>query len=186
MAEPIRNFTPARDARAELRRNVEQAPIEHAEAVLAAYAVLQQAHDDGALDRLQGLLGARPMLLGKLSEFANSPEAICAMRNLLAAARLLGELDPALLDRIGKAMSASRGFEQREPASLWRILRRLTSPGSRRTLAALVGVVEAVGQESSSEIGSSRGESHRIPILLPVIAVSAIAIVISYWVGKSS
>lgn len=183
MAEPIRNFTPTRDAREELRRKVDQAPVEHAQAVLAAYAVLQQAHDDGALDRLQGLLGARPMLFGKLSEFANTPEAICAMRNLLVAAKILGELDPEVLDRVAKAMAEKRAFNQSTPPSLWRILRRLSSPGSRRTFAVIAGIAESLGAESGPEQDNA---SYRVPAVVPVIAVAAIAVVVSYWVGKNS
>ena len=47
MAQPIPLEIPPRNPRAELRSRLEQAPEEHAEAVLAAYEVLQQLHERG-------------------------------------------------------------------------------------------------------------------------------------------
>ena len=45
MAQPIPLEIPPRNPRAELRSRLEQAPEEHAEAVLAAYEVLQELHE---------------------------------------------------------------------------------------------------------------------------------------------
>ncbi len=44
MAQPIPLEIPPRNPRAELRSRLELAPEEHAEAVLAAYEVLQELH----------------------------------------------------------------------------------------------------------------------------------------------
>ena len=57
MAEPIQ-FTVGRDVREELRHKVENAPINHAEAVLAVYELLKEAQDHGVLDTLRGAIGA--------------------------------------------------------------------------------------------------------------------------------
>ncbi len=57
VAVDIRDFTPV-DSREDLIRRVEQAPVEHAEAVLAAYDLLQRMHEKGLLDLLNGLLSA--------------------------------------------------------------------------------------------------------------------------------
>jgi hypothetical protein len=54
IAVDFREFTPA-DSREDLIRRVEQAPVEHAEAVLAAYDLLQRLHEKGLLDLLNGL-----------------------------------------------------------------------------------------------------------------------------------
>ena len=49
MARPIAlEFSP-REPAAELRSKLENAPAEHAEALLAAYEVLQAMHDQGVL-----------------------------------------------------------------------------------------------------------------------------------------
>jgi hypothetical protein len=45
MAQPIPLEIPPRNPRAELLSRVELAPEEHAEAILAAYEVLQQLHE---------------------------------------------------------------------------------------------------------------------------------------------
>ncbi|MBV8631733.1 MAG: DUF1641 domain-containing protein, partial [Silvibacterium sp.] len=61
MARPIEltpKFSPAQGAREELKRRVDAAPVEHGEALLDAYELLQQLHESGTLDVLRGLLGA--------------------------------------------------------------------------------------------------------------------------------
>jgi hypothetical protein len=53
MARPIAlEFSP-RDPAAELRSKLQNAPAEHAEALLAAYEVLRAMHDQGVLDILR-------------------------------------------------------------------------------------------------------------------------------------
>ena len=52
MARPIALEFPPRDPAAELRSKLENAPAEHAEALLAAYEVLQALHEqDGTVAR---------------------------------------------------------------------------------------------------------------------------------------
>jgi hypothetical protein len=51
VAVDFRSFTPV-DARVDLIKKVEGAPVEHAEAVLAAYELLQQLHEKGILELL--------------------------------------------------------------------------------------------------------------------------------------
>jgi hypothetical protein len=58
VAVDFRDFKPV-DSREDLIRRVEQAPIEHAAAVLAAYDLLQLLHEKGLLDLLNGLLSGR-------------------------------------------------------------------------------------------------------------------------------
>src|ERR1700680_2676358 len=58
MAQPIPLEIPPRNPRAELRARLEQAPEEHAEAVLAAYVVLQELHNRGVLEVMRGALAA--------------------------------------------------------------------------------------------------------------------------------
>jgi len=188
VAEPIRNYTPRRDVREELRRKVEEAPIEHAQAVLSAYQLLQEAQDHGVLDTLRGGIGAGETLIGTVSEYANTPEGICLLRNGLAAARLLGEMDPALLDGLAKALSQHRHSRQENdaPPSLWRILQRLTNRDSRRTLGLLAGVTESFGRARERGDQPMGKGNMRVPAIVPVIAVSAIAVVVSYWLGRNS
>ena len=80
MAKPVPLQLPARDPREELRSRLDSAPTEHADALLAAYQVLQGLHDSGMLEVLRGLLGsgdkvletavdaARAVFLGHMSD----------------------------------------------------------------------------------------------------------------------
>ena len=63
MAQPIPLEIPPRNPRAELRSRLEQAPEEHAEAVFAAYEVLQQLHERGVLEIMRGALAASDEIL---------------------------------------------------------------------------------------------------------------------------
>ena len=51
MARPIPLELPKHDPREELRVRLQQAPAEHAEAVLASFEVLQGLHDCGVLEQ---------------------------------------------------------------------------------------------------------------------------------------
>ena len=149
MAEHI-EFTVRRDVRQELSRKVAEAPVQHAEAILAAYELLQEAQDHGVLDTLRGAIGAGDAFIEKAAEYANTPEGIRTMRNLLVLGKLAGQIDPALLQRAVGALTASfpdPNSPQVDPPSLWQILRRLTGPESRRTLGILAGFTEHFGRE---------------------------------------
>jgi len=128
MAKPIPLLIPPRDPRAELRDRLDRAPDEHADAVLAAYDVLQQLHDQGILDIISGGLAARNEILGMLVKDANTPTAIRVMRNLLFGSRVLNTQAPP-----GK------------PAGLFTLFRRLQSEDSRRGLTAAVAFLESFG-----------------------------------------
>jgi len=87
MAQPIRFSVPAPDPRAVLRDRVDRAPEEHAQAILAAYELLQALHDRGILDVTTSALRASDELLEKVVDSANTPDAIRAIRNLMFWAR---------------------------------------------------------------------------------------------------
>jgi len=177
MAEPIRMYTPHADARDQLRRKLENAPVDHADALLAAYDLLQQAQDHRVLDTLRGAIGAGDGIIGKISEYANTPEGVRLLRNLLAAVRLLGELDPALLHAAAKGMSQAK--TPTPQSSLLETLRRLTGPDSRRALARVAEFTESfghalsAGQEgSSSERPSRAGNGAAVPVFFATAVVT--------------
>src|SRR5437868_12777067 len=58
MAQPIPLELPARDPRAELQARLQNAPLDHAQALMAAYEVLQGLHDRGVFEMLRGALGS--------------------------------------------------------------------------------------------------------------------------------
>jgi uncharacterized protein YjgD (DUF1641 family) len=137
MANPIR-FTPAPiDPKLELQKRVDAAPVEHAEALLVAWDVLQAAHDKGLLDALHGVIETKDTIAGKLAEYAKLPEGIAGIRNLLTAAKILTELDPEVLEQLSKAVAGASANHKKEsrPPSLWQIGKRAMSEDGRRGLS---------------------------------------------------
>jgi uncharacterized protein YjgD (DUF1641 family) len=173
MAHPI-EFKPAPlDPKRELMRRVEAAPNEHAEALLAAWGLLQTAHDQGILDLAQGLMGGKDIIAGKLAEAANLPESLAAIRNGIALARVLASFDPDMLQRLARALDESsretmvhediaakhgekaakahdtgKGKKKPEekPPSLWRIAKMAVSEDGRRGMAFGMKLLTAVGR----------------------------------------
>jgi uncharacterized protein YjgD (DUF1641 family) len=149
MAQPIPLEVAPRDAREELRTRLEQAPVEHAEAVLAAYALLQEMHDQGLLELARGVVSARDEILGTLAADASTPEATRAIRNLLFWRHILGSIEPEWFKGIFQAIPegiALATSEREKPVSLLSLLRRITNKDSLRALAAAVDFLQSFGR----------------------------------------
>jgi uncharacterized protein YjgD (DUF1641 family) len=136
MAKPIEFKPVPKDPVEETRRRLEQAPVEHAEAVMNAYATLQTLHDTNALDFLRGLLGAGDEVISQLADVATSPQSTRAIRNLLILVNVLGSIDPDVLERIVHSVTpaVAERRDARHP-SMFRIARQLFSRDARRALA---------------------------------------------------
>ena len=148
MARPIPFELPKRDPREELRAKLEQAPIEHAEAVLAGFEVLQGLHDQGVLEVLRGVLGDSDKILEILVDAAKEPDAIRGLRNLIILSKMAGSIDPDLLKRFAQALpealEGTAKVQQAEPPSLWEAFRILRGENMRRGIAVannLLGVI---------------------------------------------
>ncbi|HEY3856953.1 MAG TPA: DUF1641 domain-containing protein [Verrucomicrobiae bacterium] len=149
MAASIKLEFPARDPRAELQARLQTAPLEHAEALLSAYEVLQGLHDRGVLELARGALGSRDKVLEIIVEAAKSPEAIRGMRNLLVFARLLGELDPSVVEGLVHAIPqaiAQTQARQEDPPGIWSMIKSFGKRDSRRGLLLTTSVLEAIGR----------------------------------------
>ena len=153
MAQPIPLEIAPRNPRAELRARLEQAPEEHAEAVLAAYEVLQELHNRGVLELIRGALAASDEILETVVDDVRTPEAIRAVRNLLFWRRILGSIEPEWFKGIFKAIPegiAEATAEVEKPVGLFTLLRRLTTKDSRRGLAAAIDFLQAFGRHLQS------------------------------------
>lgn len=149
MAKPVAFHTPHRNGHDALHARVERASQEHAEAILAAYEVLQLLHDRGVLAILQAGLAAGDQLLDIAVESVDSPTAIRAARNLLFWQRVMGDVEPDSLQGIFKAVPdglAMVAAEREQKVSLWRVMRRALSKDSLRGLAAAVDLLESFGR----------------------------------------
>jgi uncharacterized protein YjgD (DUF1641 family) len=131
----------------ELQRRLAGAPNEHAEALLVAFDVLEEAHRQGVLDALHGAMRAKDTIIGLLAEYTADPLSTNSQRNLMALARLLGSLDPEPVSRLTKEIAAlKQEKEKREPPSLWQLYRRAKKPEARRGFALLMSVLGALGR----------------------------------------
>jgi uncharacterized protein YjgD (DUF1641 family) len=153
MAQPIPLEIPPRNPRAELRSRLEQAPEQHAEAVLAAYEVLQELHNRGVLEIMRGALAASDEILEKVVDGAKTPEAIRAIRNLLFWRQILGSIEPEWFRGIFQAIPeglAQATADRDQPVSFFRLLRRLSNKDSLRGLAAAIDFLQAFGRHLHS------------------------------------
>jgi uncharacterized protein YjgD (DUF1641 family) len=153
MAQPIPLEIPPRNPGAELRSRLEQAHEEHAEAVLAAYEVLQELHNRGVLEIMRGALAASDEILETVVDNVKTPEAIRAIRNLLFWRQILGSIEPEWFKGIFKAIPegiAEATAEREKPIGFFGLLRRLTSKDSLRGLAAGIDFLQAFGRHLQS------------------------------------
>jgi uncharacterized protein YjgD (DUF1641 family) len=139
MSQPIPFKARSRDLREELRVRLEQAPADHAEAILASYEVLQGLHDRGVLELLRGVLGRGDSVLEIAVEAAKTPAAIRGIRNLIIMLKFAGSIDP---DQLHAVMDGG----DKEALSLWQIGKRARTDDARRgmeTAVALLGIFGA-------------------------------------------
>jgi uncharacterized protein YjgD (DUF1641 family) len=147
MANPIQFAPRAVDPKLELQRRLTAAPVEHAEALLVAFDLLEEAHKQGVLDALHGAIGAKDTIMGSLAAYSAEPLSVNALRNLLALGKILGTLEPEPLSRVSKAMfaAAEEHKAEKEPPSLWQLFRRMRTPQARRGLSFMSRMLIAVG-----------------------------------------
>ena len=165
MAKPVPLHLPPRDPREELRSRLERAPLEHADALLATYEVLQALHDSGVLEALRGLLGSGDKVLESVVDAARTPELVRAVRNLVVVFKVLGEIDPDVFDGFALALPEAmhHAREQgKEPPSLLAIVNKFRSRDLRRGLVAINALLEAWGKEFFSE--SHARSAHPNPV----------------------
>jgi uncharacterized protein YjgD (DUF1641 family) len=148
MAKPI-PFKPVTvDFKADLVRRLEKAPEEHAAALLAAYNVLEAAHEQGLLDILHGMIESKDTIISTLARFAAEPGGITGIRNLLTAAKILTELDPEVLEHVSKAMAHATEEHKLEqkPPSLFQLAKRANTEDSRRGLSFMTLILSSLGR----------------------------------------
>jgi uncharacterized protein YjgD (DUF1641 family) len=148
-AVDIREFTPI-DSREDLIRRVEHAPIEHAEAVLAAYDLLQRLHEKGLLDLLNGLLSAGDTVVDRVVDVVSSKEMVTVLRLGLLFGNLLSSIDADTLHGV----LAGAG---KEAPSLLALGKQAVSKEARRGMAAAVGLLNVFGGALSKQHSDNHG-----------------------------
>jgi uncharacterized protein YjgD (DUF1641 family) len=150
MARPITLELPPRDPRAELRERLQEAPAEHAEALLASYELLGKLHEHGVLELLRGMLGASDKLIDTAVNAAKSDEAIRAIRNAMILGKILGAINPDVLQSVATAVEETLGCYEKpvvEPPSLFALMVQFSHKELRRSMALLNKFLESLGNQ---------------------------------------
>jgi uncharacterized protein YjgD (DUF1641 family) len=153
MARPISLEVAARDPRKELLARLENAPLEHAEALLDSYELLQQLHDKRIFTALRGALSAGDKIIEDAVGVAEAPESVRALRNLIILSKMLGSINPDLLQCYATAVSETMGSERKaplvEPPGLFSLLSQFRQPELRRSIALVNRFLNALGRQLS-------------------------------------
>jgi uncharacterized protein YjgD (DUF1641 family) len=150
MAQPIPLKLSPRDPKQELLTRLEQAPAEHAAALLDGYELLQQLHEHGVFNLARGALGATDKMVESVSARANSSESIRAMRNAIILAKMLGSIDPEFLQDVSSAVGETIGDARRvesKPPGVLSLLWGLNQPNQRRGLALMTRLLGKMGSK---------------------------------------
>jgi len=148
MAQPIALEIAPRDARRELLARLEGAPAEHAEALLDAFELIEEAHEAGVFELLRGALSAKDKLVETAVAETQTPEAIRALRNAIILARMLGSINPELMECYASAVSETLGSDRKpviEPPGLLSLLGQFRRPELRRSVALINRFLETLG-----------------------------------------
>ena len=149
MAEPITLDLPRSDPRAQLQERLERAPVEHAEALLAAYEVLQGLNDSGVFELVLAALKSRDKLLDMAVETAGAPSSMRGIRNLLILVNMLGAIEPDLLERFTRVAPEALTMMVRQPErpGLWTLIKNFFwNQDFRHGVVAVNMFLEALGR----------------------------------------
>jgi uncharacterized protein YjgD (DUF1641 family) len=136
-AVDFRKFA-SENSREDLARRIREAPADHADAILAGFELLEKLHDAGLLSLASGLISAGNNIIDRLAVVADSQQAIVALRAALIFGSILNTLDA---DELHKAMQV-----QKNDASLFRILKGLTTKESRQVAMIGVNLLNVIGK----------------------------------------
>ena len=157
MARPIGWERASHDPREVLRKRLEHAPEQHAEALLEFYELLQQLHDSGVFRLLRGVLRSGDLLLETAVNAAKSEEAIRGLRNAIILGKMLGSINPELLQGYANAVSETLGCQKPvvEPPGLFKLFAEFRHPELRRSMALINKFLESFGNQLKT-----RGDCH--------------------------
>ncbi len=158
MAQPIPLQTSPRDPRRELIERLEKAPTEHAAALLDAYALIQDLHDRRIFETLRGALSASEQIVEAAVEAAESQESIYAMRNALILSKMLGAINPELLQCVATAVGQTLGSDRKpviEPPGLFALLNQFRQTELRRSIALINRFLDVLGDQLKKSGASS-------------------------------
>lgn len=149
MAIPISLAPRTRESSDEIADQLERARLSHAKAVLAAYELLQEMHDSGAIDLCLGVLRAGDTLATKIATASASPEVVNTVRNLISMSRIVGSLDADVLHRFADELT-TRARKKTPPPKPFALFRMLVSSDTRRVVSGGIAFLQAFGAALAS------------------------------------
>ena len=150
MARPIAFEPQPYDPREALRKRLEAAPVEHAEALLESYELLEQLHKSGTLRVLTGALAAGDKILETAVDAARSEEAVRATRNAILLGKMLASINPEILEGIVAAVGETLGSYKKpviEPPGLFALLSQFRHKELRRSVALVNKFLESLDEQ---------------------------------------
>jgi uncharacterized protein YjgD (DUF1641 family) len=133
-----------------LRRRLDEAPVEYAEALLDSYELLQQLHDHGVFDLLRGVLGASDKLVESAAGATKSDDSVRAIRNAIILGKVLGQINPDVLQCVATAAGETLGSYEKpviKPPGLFSLLSQFRHQELRRSIALINRFLETLGQQ---------------------------------------
>jgi uncharacterized protein YjgD (DUF1641 family) len=150
MAQPIALEIAPRNARKELLDRLENAPAAHAEALLDGYELIQQLHDAQVFEVLRGVLSAKGKAIEAAVGATETPEAIAALRNAIILGKMLGSINPELMQAYANAVAETLGSERKpviDPPGLLSLLGQFRRKELRRSIALINRFLESLGTQ---------------------------------------
>jgi uncharacterized protein YjgD (DUF1641 family) len=124
---------------------------ESRDALLSLLEILQELHNAGLLDFVQGLLKTRHkvgvLAMGQL----NQPEMHRIIKNGINTIQFLGELDPdqlqTMLNGVNKGLEKSTmNTKKGEQVSLWGLAKSIRDPDVKMSMSTMMAFLEGMGK----------------------------------------
>ena len=158
MARAIPFESPSLDPKAPLRDRLEQAPVDHADALLDTYRLLQDLHDTHVFELLHGVLKKGDKVVELAVDAVKEPDTIRGLTNLIILGKMLGSIDPALLQGVAAAVQETVATTQQpyaKPPGFRALFRQLRYKETRRTLGLMTRFLGALGRNLPVSAGKS-------------------------------
>jgi uncharacterized protein YjgD (DUF1641 family) len=158
MARPIPLELPSLDPRDPLRERLERAPVEHAEALLDAYELLQDLRAAHVFEVLHGVLKKGDKVVELAVDAVKEPDTIRGLTNLIILSKILGSIDPALLHGVAAAVQETveaTHQQDAEPPGLFSLLQQMRHKENRRALGLMTRFLSSLGRHLPASTKSS-------------------------------
>jgi len=118
--------------------------------LLDSYELLQQLHDHGVFELLRGALSASDKLIETAVDASKSDQSIRAIRNAMILGKMLGAINPEVLQCVALAASETLGCYEKpviEPPGLFSLLSQFRHKELRRSIALINRFLEKLGNQ---------------------------------------